>query len=355
MKFALVTGSAGLIGMETSIFFMNKGFKVIGIDNDSRKKFFGYDASVSKNINQLLKFKSYEHFSLNILNKKKIEDLLSKYRSKIRCIVHCAAQPSHDWATTNIIEDFRVNAISTVQLLNAYKNYCPEACFINLSTNKVYGDIPNQFEFVEKKYRFEISPKNKFYSHGFDESLSIDNCIHSFFGASKLSADLWVQEFGKYFKLNTVTFRGGCLTGENHSGVELHGFLSYIVKSIIRKKAYNIFGYKGKQVRDNIHSKDLVNCFWSYFKNPKCGKIYNIGGGRKNSCSILEVINFFKANYNIETKYYYKKQNRVGDHIWWISDFRKFKNDYPSWSLKYNLEEILNKIAEHEIKNMDQI
>ena len=355
MKFIIVTGSAGLIGMQACLFFLQKGFNVIGIDNDSRRKFFGAEASINKNKRKLLESKNYQHFSFDILNKKKIEELFSKYKVKIKCVIHCAAQPSHDWATKHILTDYKINSLSTINLLNIYKENCPEACFINLSTNKVYGDNPNKFDFIEKKYRFELSSKNKYFLHGFNESMSIDNCIHSFFGASKLSADLYVQEFGRYFGLNTVTFRGGCLTGENHTGTELHGFLSYLVKTIINKGTYKIFGYKGKQVRDNIHSRDIVNCFWHFYSKPKCGEIYNIGGGRENSCSILEVINFFKKFYKINTTVSYIKENRIGDHKWWISDCRKFKNDYPEWKLEFSLEKILTKIAEFEFMSKDQI
>ncbi len=350
MKYFIITGSAGLIGSECVEFFIKKGFKVIGIDNDSRKKFFGKSGSIFKRRKQLLAYKDYKHFNIDIRDKKKIEEIFKNYRSKIKCIIHCAAQPSHDWAVKDKILDYEINSFATLKLLDLFNKYCPEASFINVSTNKVYGDNPNKLKIVEKSFRFEVERSSKYYKKGIDESLSTDNCVHSFFGASKLSADLYVQEFGKNLDLKTVTFRGGCLTGENHSGVELHGFLSYLVKSIIHKRKYKIFGYKGKQVRDNIHSSDLINCFWHYFQNPKIGRVYNIGGGRENSCSILEVINFFKKNYNIHLETEYFEKNRVGDHIWWITDYTKFQRDYPKWKIKFNIEKILQSIASYEVK-----
>ena len=348
MKFILITGASGLIGSECSEFFLDRGFKIIGIDNNSRKKFFGRNGSITKRKNQLLTNKNYLHFDLDIRNKKRIDEIFSKYKSKIDCIVHCAAQPSHDWAVKDMFLDYQINSTATLILLNAYKNFCPEIPFIYVSTNKVYGDNPNKIKLIEKKLRFEVDRKSSFYK-GVNESMSIDNCVHSFFGASKLSADLYVQEFGKNYNLPTVSFRGGCLTGENHSGVELHGFLSYIIKSIVHKNKYKIFGYKGKQVRDNIHSSDLINCFWHFYKSPRVGEVYNIGGGRENSCSILEVLSFFKKKYDLETPTEYINRNRTGDHMWWISDYSKFKKHYPKWKIQVKLEDIYRKIAENEL------
>lgn len=351
MKYIIVTGSAGLIGSECVEFFLKKGLKVIGIDNDSRKKFFGNQGSILKRKKQLLQNLGYKHYDTDIRNKKKINEIFAGYKSKIKCIIHCAAQPSHDWAIKDKILDYEINSTSTLTLLDSYKKFSPEAPFIYVSTNKVYGDNPNKLKIEEKKFRFEVEKKSNFYKNGINESMSIDNCIHSFFGVSKLSADLYVQEFGKNYNLPTAIFRGGCLTGEHHSGVELHGFLSYLIKSIIHKKPYKIFGYKGKQVRDNIHSYDLINCFWNFYQNPRCGEVYNIGGGRENSCSILEVIKFFKEKYNFTTATEYIDKNRTGDHVWWISDFTKFKKHYPNWGITVKLEEVFSKIADFEISN----
>ena len=348
----MVTGSAGLIGSECVEFFLKKGHKVLGLDNNSRRKFFGKEGSILERRNQLLIYKDYKHFNLDIRNEKKIEEIFSEYKSKIKCIIHCAAQPSHDWAIKDKVLDYEINSTATLILLNAYKKYCPESPFIYVSTNKVYGDNPNKLKLKELKLRFEVEKKSNFFKNGIDESMSVDNCVHSFFGVSKLSADLYVQEFGKNYNLPTVVFRGGCLTGEHHSGVELHGFLSYLIKSIIHKRKYKIFGYKGKQVRDNIHSSDLINCFWHFYKKPRVGEIYNIGGGRKNSCSILEVIDFFKKEFGISTKTEYVDQNRMGDHIWWISNFNKFKKHYPKWKLKVDIKEVFTKIANYEYSNL---
>ena len=344
--YILITGSAGLIGSEAVEFFSKKEFGIIGIDNNFRKKFFGVRGSTLIRKNELKLIRKYKHFDYDIRNTPKIESIFRTYKSKIKCIIHCAAQPSHDWAMKDPILDFDINARSTLNLLMFFKKYCPEASFINLSTNKVYGDNPNKLDIREMKTRYEVSKKSKYFKKGIDETMSLDNCTHSFFGSAKLSSDMYVQEFGKNLKLNTVTFRGGCLTGENHSSVELHGFLSYIVKTLINNKPYNVFGYKGKQVRDNIHSSDLINCFWEYFKNPKSGEIYNIGGGRKNSCSVLEVISLMKKKYNSKSKINFVKKNRTGDHIWWITDNSKFSNDYPNWKISFSLDKIIAKIAE---------
>ena len=351
MKFVLITGSSGLIGSECCEFFIDKKFKVIGIDNDSRKKFFGIRGSTQKRKQEISKLKDYKHHDIDILNSNLVEQIFKDYKNKIKCIIHCAAQPSHDWAYKNPILDYKINSSATLNLLLNFKKYCPDACFINMSTNKVYGDNPNKLKFKEKKFRYEVDKNSSYFKNGIDENMSLDNCVHSLFGVSKLSSDLYVQEFGKNYNLKTVTFRGGCLTGENQSGVELHGFLSYLVESIMMKKVYKVFGYKGKQVRDNIYSRDLISCFWNYYLNPRPGEIYNIGGGRENSCSILEVINYFKVNYNILTKTKYYESERVGDHIWWISDLSKFKKHYPNWKLKYSLDMILDKIALNFQKN----
>ncbi len=344
----IVTGSTGLIGFETVKFFINKKFKVIGIDNDLRKFFFGKTGSTIKNKKELTKnFKNYDHRNIDIRNKKKIFHLFKSYKNQIKVIIHCAAQPSHDWAYKNPFLDFDINTISTFNLLNLTKEFSPNARFIFMSTNKVYGDNSNKFNFIEKKYRYELDKTHRYYK-GIDESLSVDSCIHSFFGASKLSADLLVQEYGRNFGLKTVCFRGGCLTGPNHAGAELHGFLSYLVKTVLAKKVYKIYGYKGKQVRDNLHSSDLVRAFWEYYKKPISGAVYNIGGSRKSNCSILEALNLTEKYSGIKAKLKYVKKNRTGDHIWWISNNKKFMNDYPKWKVEHNVKKIIKEmISKH--------
>ena len=349
-KFVLVTGSAGLIGFESVEFFINKGFTVIGIDNNFRKYFFGKNGSVYKNIFFLKKNKKYIHFNIDLRNCNKVKNIFKKYKSNIKIIIHSAAQPSHDWATKNPLLDFDINARVTLNLLELFKKYSPKSSFIFMSTNKVYGNSINKFSFIEKKKRFELNKNSPFYYKGVNENLSVDNSLHSLFGASKLSSDIYVQEYGKNFKLNTVAFRGGCLTGKNQSGAELHGFLSYLVKNVMKTKSYKIIGYKGKQVRDNIHSHDLVNCFWNYYKNPKKGAVYNIGGGRKNSCSILEAIEIIERKLCIKVKKKFIKKNRAGDHKWWITDYSKFKKDYPKWKIKISINMIIEELIKSNLK-----
>ncbi len=349
----LITGSTGLIGSAASEFYLNQNKKVLGIDNDLRSYFFGKKSSNRWKEFLLKKYKKYIHFSIDIRNKKKIFEIFRKYRGQITSIIHTAAQPSHDWAAREPFVDFDVNANGTINLLEAFRIYCPESSFIFTSTNKVYGDRPNYLPLKEKKLRFEIDKKHSFYKKGINEKMSIDHTTHSIFGSSKLSADILVQEYGRYFKLKTATFRGGCLTGENHSGAELHGFLSFLVKSILNKKQYSIFGYKGKQVRDNIHSYDVVTALNEFRKKPKLGgAVYNIGGGRLNSCSILEAISLIENISGIKSKYKVRKKNRVGDHIWWITDNTKFKKDYPKWKIKYSLKKSLEQMIKFELDRL---
>ena len=285
MKIALITGSCGLVGSESAIFFSKKGFKIIGIDNNARKFFFGKDGDISWVRSKLKSnLKNYSHLNTDIRNFKSLEKIFKKYKKYIKIIIHAAAQPSHDWAKDKPFIDFDINAKGTLNMLELTRIYCSKVPFIFMSTNKVYGDNPNFLPLEEKKTRWELKRNHKYYS-GIDESMSIDDCTHSFFGASKSYADLIVQEYGKNLGLKTVCFRAGCITGPNHSGAKLHGFLSYLVKISIKKKKYTLIGYKGKQVRDNIHSYDLVNCFWEYYKKPLPGKIYNAGGGRFSNCS----------------------------------------------------------------------
>ena len=346
MSVVLITGSCGLVGSESVKFFTSKGFDVIGIDNNFRQKFFGKDGDTRWIKNNLIKlYKNYAHKNIDIRNYLALEKIYRKYKNSIKLIIHSAAQPSHDWAKKKPFIDFNINALGTLNLLNLTKKYSHNASFIFLSTNKVYGDNPNLLPLKELNSRWEISKKSKYFN-GIDETMSIDNCIHSFFGASKSYADLIVQEYGKNDGLKTVCFRAGCITGPNHSGAELHGFLSYLVKSSMQKKKYTIYGYKGKQVRDNIHSEDLVNCFWNFFKKPRIGEAYNIGGGRKSNCSIIEAINYVELLTNINVKKTYKKENRVGDHIWYISNTKKFRNHFPNWKQKYGTNEIIEELVE---------
>ena len=344
MALVLITGSCGLVGSESSTFFSQKGFDILGIDNNSRKSFFGKDGDISwikkKMTNNI---KNYKHFNLDITNYKSLEKVFKKYKKRIKLVIHSAAQPSHDWAKTNVFKDFDINAKGTINLLELTKKYCYDAPFIFMSTNKVYGDNPNKLPLIEKKTRWEIK-SNHFYKNGITEKMSIDNCTHSFFGASKSYADLAVQEYGRNIGLNTVCFRAGCITGPNHSGAKLHGFLSYLVKVSLERKKYSIYGYKGKQVRDNIHSSDVVSCFWEYFKKPRKGEVYNMGGGRRSNCSIIEAFNIIEKKTNIEIRKELKKDNRVGDHIWYVSNMRKFKNHYPKWNQNYNSERIIEQL-----------
>jgi CDP-paratose 2-epimerase len=346
MKIALITGSCGLVGSESSIFFSKKGFKIIGIDNNSRRTFFGKDGDINWVRNKLRRnLKNYKHLNTDIRNFKNLKKIFLKYKQNIKVIIHAAAQPSHDWAKNKPFIDFEINANGTLNLLELTRIYCPNAPFIFMSTNKVYGDNPNYLPLKERKTRWEINSSNK-YSSGIDETMSIDNCTHSFFGASKSYADLIVQEYGKNIGLKTTCFRAGCITGPNHSGAKLHGFLSYLVKASLHKKSYTLIGYKGKQVRDNIHSEDLIKCFWEFYKKPTSGEVYNIGGGKFSNCSIIEALDVFEKITNIRVKRKIIKQNRVGDHIWYISDMKKFKKTYPKWKQKYSTTKIIKELIQ---------
>ena len=340
----LVTGSGGLIGSECVKFFSNKGFAVYGIDNDMRKYFFGEEASTNWNVENLKKtIPKYNHFSVDIRNKEAVEEVFKK--AEFDLIIHCAAQPSHDWAAKEPYTDFEVNANGTLHILENFRKYSPNAVFIFTSTNKVYGDTPNNLPLVELEKRYEIDPKHRF-KNGIDESMSIDDSKHSLFGASKVAADILVQEYGKYFKLKTGVFRGGCLTGPAHSPSELHGFLAYLVKCVATGKKYTIFGYKGKQVRDNIHSYDLVNAFYHFYKNPRNGEVYNMGGSRHSNISMLEAIDKIEKILDKKAIYEYSENNRIGDHIWYVSDVSKFKNHYPDWEYKYDIDMILKEMCD---------
>ncbi len=339
-KVIVITGSLGLVGMETSIFFSKKNYKVIGIDNNMRNYFFG--SSVLKNRKYLEEnYKNYNHNLIDIRNKKKINELYQYHNKNIILTIHCAAQPSHDWAAKEPHTDFEINANGTLNLLEAQKKNCPNSTFIFMSTNKVYGDASNFLKFVEKKTRYELSSNHPYKKFGINENFKIDQSKHSLFGASKLSADILVQEYGRYFGMKTGIFRGGCLTGPLHEGAELHGFLSYLLKCNLNGKTYYVKGYKGKQVRDNIHSKDLVNVFWHFFNKPRIGEVYNIGGGIYSNCSILEASNIMEHFSKKKTKMIFEKHPRIGDHKWWISDVRKFQNHFPGWKINYSIEKII--------------
>lgn len=347
---ALITGSAGLIGSEAARFYGKKGWQIIGIDNDMRKYFFGQEASTEWNRKRLEKElpKNYTHYNIDIRDNDKVHSIFKKHRFDL--IIHTAAQPSHDWAAKEPITDFTINANGTLVLLENFRMLSPKSVFIFTSTNKVYGDLPNRLPIVELEKRYEIDQKHRFAKEGIDESMSIDNSKHSLFGASKVAADILVQEYGKYFNLRTGVFRGGCLTGPTHSGTELHGFLAYLIKCIITKKKYTIFGYKGKQVRDNIHSYDLINVFDHFFQDPKCGEVYNMGGSRHSNISVLEAIEKIEKITGIKANYEYNEKNRSGDHIWYISDVSKFKKHYPKWGFRYDIDKILDEMCMASLK-----
>jgi CDP-paratose 2-epimerase len=345
MSVAIVTGSGGLIGSEAVRFLTGEFEKVIGIDNDMRAYFFGEEASTNWNVGQLQKtYSNYEHRSIDIRNFDELERLFKPLIKEIKIVVHTAAQPSHDWAAREPLTDFGVNATGTINLLELTKIYAPEATFIFTSTNKVYGDTPNRLPLVELPKRWEIKKEHIYFENGIDESMSIDYSTHSVFGASKVAADIMCQEYGRYFGLKTGIFRGGCLTGPQHSGAQLHGFLAYLLKCNLTQTPYTIFGYKGKQVRDNIHSKDLISMFWHFHQNPRPGEVYNAGGGRYSNCSMIEAIEAIQEISGIEMNYSYTDDNRVGDHVWYISDLSKFKSHYPDWNHNYSLDDILKEM-----------
>lgn len=351
MSVAVITGSSGLIGSETSKFLHEKGLRIVGIDNDMRRYFFGDDASTDWNTGQLKKsLRNFTHVPLDVRDQEGILKIFAELGRNISLVVHTAAQPSHDWAAREPFTDFTVNANGTLTMLEATRLHCPDAAFIFTSTNKVYGDTPNHLPLVEQETRWELDPSHPYFAHGIDETMTIDHSKHSLFGASKVAADILAQEYGRYFGLKTGTFRGGCLTGPAHSGTELHGFLAYLVKCAVTDRTYTIYGYKGKQVRDNIHSYDLVNAFWHFFQNPRPGEVYNMGGSRHSNCSMLEAIQLTEELSGRKLNYTMSETARSGDHIWWISDVRKFQQDYPDWEYQYDLRKILREIvaATHE-------
>jgi CDP-paratose 2-epimerase len=350
MPTAIVTGSAGLIGSETVKALCARGVRVLGIDNDMRRVFFGDEASTSPTRDELLALPLYSHHSIDTRSDEAVGQLFAEHGKEISLVVHTAAQPSHDWAVRDPLLDFDVNATATLKMLEHTRRHCPEAVFIFTSTNKVYGDTPNRLPLVEQETRWEIDPSHAFH-HGIDETMSIDGCLHSLFGASKVAADVLVQEYGRYFGMRTAIFRCGCLTGPAHSGAELHGFLAYLMKCVATGRPYTVFGYKGKQVRDNIHSADVVEAFLQFWQAPRTGgQVYNLGGGRDSNCSMLEAIEICQAIAGRTLTWSYKDANRIGDHIWYVSNLAKFRADYPEWRLKYSLRALLQDIYDHNVE-----
>jgi CDP-paratose 2-epimerase len=344
MSIALVTGSAGLIGSETCKRYHAEGFDIVGVDNDMRARFFGAEASTASTRQKLEQsLKNYRHETLDIRDTDAVNRLFARLGAAVKVVVHTAAQPSHDWAAREPHTDFGVNAVGTLNLLEATRQHCPEAVFIFTSTNKVYGDTPNRLPLVELEKRWEIDPAHA-YHEGIDETMSIDQTKHSLFGASKVAADVLVQEYGRYFGLRTAIFRGGCLTGPAHAGTELHGFLAYLMKCTATGRPYRVFGYKGKQVRDNIHSHDLVEAFWQFTRQPRVAEVYNMGGSRHSNCSMLEAIDLCEQISGRQLQWTVLDDNRIGDHIWYVSDVRKFRQHYPGWQYKFDLRAILEQI-----------
>lgn len=342
-KICLVTGSSGLIGSEVSVFFHAQGFSIHGIDNNQRAVFFGPAGDTRWNQQRLINtLKSFQHHELDIRNRQAILELVKELKPQV--IIHCAAQPSHDKAASIPCDDFDTNAVGTLNLIEAARRFCQNSPFIHMSTNKVYGDRPNLIKLKELAKRWDYD--DPLYAEGIPETFPIDQSKHSLFGASKAAADILVQEYGLYFGMPTCCLRGGCLTGPNHAGVELHGFLSFLVKCNLAQQEYKIFGYKGKQVRDNIHAEDVASFMYAFYQQPRCGEVYNIGGGRDNSCSILEAFELTEALTGKKQKFTYLAENRIGDHICYYSDLRKMKSHYPQWSIRKSLPEIVKEIVQ---------
>jgi CDP-paratose 2-epimerase len=347
MSIAIVTGAAGLIGAECVRRFAADGLDVVGIDNDMRAYFFGREASTTWSRKQLEEtVPGYRHESIDVRDIEASGTVFARYGKSISVIMHTAAQPSHDWAAKEPLTDFGINATGTLNLLELTRRHCPEAVFIFTSTNKVYGDTPNGLPLVELEKRWELSDSHAYHARGIDETMSVDGTLHSLFGASKLAADVLVQEYGRYFGMKTGCFRGGCLTGPGHSGAEMHGFLAYLARCAVTGRPYTVYGYKGKQVRDNIHAADLVEAFFHFYRNPRQGEVYNIGGGRHANCSMLEAIDLVEQVSGRKLSWTYSDTNRVGDHIWWISDISKFQRHYPGWRPTFGIKEIIEAVVE---------
>ncbi len=350
LSVAIITGSAGLVGAEATRYFASRGMTVVGIDNDMRSLFFGADASTAWQSDQLKReVHGYRHEKADVRDEEAIQKNFARYQRDISLVIHTAAQPSHDWAATQPTTDFTVNANGTLVLLEATRRFAPEAAFIFTSTNKVYGDGPNFLPLVEREKRWEINSAHPC-RDGVHEHFSIDRSLHSLFGVSKIAADLLVQEYGRYFGMKTVSFRCGCLTGPRHSGTQLHGFLSYLMRCAVSGTRYSVFGYKGKQVRDNIHSSDLIRAFDEFFEAPRSGEVYNMGGGCFSNCSVLEAIELCELITSHKLDWQYVPGNRKGDHIWYISNLSKFRSHYPRWRVTYSVVDILREIFEQNIE-----
>jgi CDP-paratose 2-epimerase len=347
MPTAIVTGSGGLIGSESAAHFVRQGYDVIGLENDMRAQFFGAEASTQHTTDRLRSElgDSFRSLEVDIRDLAGVERAFAEHRHSLELVIHTAAQPSHDWAASDPQTDFAVNANGTLNLLDATRRQAPQATFIFCSTNKVYGDLPNALPLVENARRLEL-PSDHRYFRGIDTSMSIDSSTHSLFGVSKAAADLLVQEYGRYFDLPTVCFRGGCLTGPNHAGTRLHGFLSYLMRCTMTGEPYTVFGYGGRQVRDNIHSADLVAAFAAFHAAPRAAAVYNIGGGRASNCSMIEAIELCEEVAGRELNWELSDENRIGDHRWWISDLEPFRSDYPAWDITYDVRGVLEEIHE---------
>ena len=346
MALAVVTGSGGLVGSETARYFCARGYDVVGIDNDMRRVFFGAEATTAPNRARLeADLPGYRHVVLDVRDRDAVEALFAELGPAIDAVIHAAGQPSHDWAARDPHTDFGVNALGTLNLLEATRLHAPAAAFVFTSTNKVYGDNPNRLPMVEGETRFSLAADHHFAAAGIDESMSIDQTLHSVFGASKSAADVMVQEYGRYFGMATVCFRAGCLTGPAHAGAELHGFLAYLVQSCAAGRPYRVFGHKAKQVRDNLHARDLVEAFWHYVQAPRAGEVYNIGGGIWSNCSMLEAISITERTIGRPLSWTYEDHARTGDHIWWISDVGKFRRHYPAWHVRHDVPAIIGEMA----------
>ncbi len=351
MTVAVITGSGGLIGSEAVEHFAAQGMQVVGIDNDMRRYFFGDDASTAwrqTTLRDRLNSR-YTHHNIDIRDYDALAGIFKRYGSDIVLVIHTAAQPSHDWAAKEPLTDFGINANGTLNLLEVTRHHAPNAVFIFTSTNKVYGDAPNRLPLVEQELRYEIDPTHT-YADGIREDMAIDQSLHSIFGVGKVAADVMVQEYGRYFGLQTTSLRGGCLTGPNHAGAQLHGFLAYLMKCTVTGTPYTVFGYKGKQVRDNIHSADLIAAMDAIYRKPRVAAVYNIGGGRQSNCSMREAIDICQRIAGRELDHTYTDDNRIGDHIWYISDLGKFKQDYPAWDLTYDVPAILREIYARNVE-----
>jgi CDP-paratose 2-epimerase len=347
---AIVTGSAGLIGSEAVRHFASLGLSIVGIDNDMRKQFFGPEASTAWNVLRLTSElgEGYTHYEVDIRDRAALAGIFRRFGRDIAVVIHTAAQPSHDWAVRDPFTDFDINAVGTLNVLQNVRDHCPDAPVIHCSTNKVYGDRPNTLPLVELDTRWEVEEGHPYYE-GIREDMPIDSCLHSIFGASKVAADVMVQEYGRYFDMKTACFRGGTLTGPAHSATELHGFLAYVMRCAMERRPYTIYGYKGKQVRDAIHSHDVVAAFEAFFRNPRSAEIYNLGGGRFSNASVLEAITLAEKISGNELKYSYVDTNRIGDHIWWVGSNERFVRDYPGWTLTYDVPAIMQEIYEANV------